>query len=225
MVTNEQRARASEGQSYGRQRDSDDTDDTQEYLHLSACVRTLQDAAKLALSGNGKDEPVFRYARAIKAFEITTGRKLKENELKPAFNVWWSLAKARLPKDCDREECLYLFLDGYEKAKTPLGANVIKTAIERAKNTPPPPEAARYENPKLKKLVHFCRELQRIMGDNPFFLGVRDAAKVMGNTSNEIASSLLHGLVRDGILKIIQKGTPGGRRATRFKYSSKVLKT
>ena len=154
----------------------------------------------------------------MKAFELTIGTRLSLEERKSAFNVWWGLAKPTLPEDTDFDECLLLFLDAYDKARTPLGSNVLETAVKRLKETPPPPEANRFSSAKIKRLVHFCHELQTIAGGNPFFLGARDAARVIGCTP-VVACKYLNGLVREGILELVVKGTAAGRRASRFRYA------
>ena len=57
---------------------------------LAPRVESLQEAAKLALGFKGRStDPVFLFARAIKAFEITVGRRLPQEELGSAFSVWW----------------------------------------------------------------------------------------------------------------------------------------
>ena len=216
----EQRDRESEKQSSRGYRVPDDTHDTDELPPSGACVNTLQKAAQMALADKSNGDPVFKFARAVKAFELTVDARLPEKELPGAFNVWWSLAESTLPPDTDRDECMFLFMDAYDKAKTPLGANVIQNALERVKSSSPPPEANRYESPKLKTLVHLCYELQKLAGDSPFFLSVRDAARAIGLSAKSIhgVSAFMHGLHRDGIIKPVEIGKPGGRRATRYRY-------
>jgi hypothetical protein len=183
-------------------------------------VDTLQKAAQLALADKSNGDPVFRFARAVKAFELWVDKRLPKHELPSAFNIWWSMAQITLPPDTDRDECMFLFMDAYDKAKTPLGSNVIQNALARVAASPPPPEANRYKSPKLKTLVHLCYELQRLAGDCPFFLSVRDAARAVGLSAKSlhVISAYLHGLHRDGVIEPVEIGKPGGRRATRYRY-------
>ena len=224
----EQRDRESENQSCGDTEfqsfrgygDSNDTNDADELPPSGACVGTLQKAAQMALADKSNGDPVFKFARAVKAFELTMDARLPETDLPAAFNIWWSEARSALPPETDRDECMFLFLDAYDKAKTPLGSNVIQNALARVAATPPPPEANTYESPKLKILVHLCYELQRIAGDGAFFLSVRDAARAVGLSAKSLhhASAYMRGLVRDGIIEAVEIGKPGGHRATRYRY-------
>jgi hypothetical protein len=168
----EQRDRDTEKQSFRRDRDSDDTHDTDEAPPSGACVDTLQKAAEMALKDTSNGDPIFTFARAIKSFELYIDSRLPESELQGAFNVWWPRGALVLPPGTDREESLFLFMDAYAKAKTPLGCNIIKNTMNIVKNSPPPPEANRYKSPKLKLLVHLCFALQSAVGDGPFFLRV-----------------------------------------------------
>jgi hypothetical protein len=67
-------------------------------------VGTLQKAAQMALADKSNGDPVFKFARAVKAFELTVDARLQEKELPGAFNVWWSMAESILPPDTDRIE-------------------------------------------------------------------------------------------------------------------------
>lgn len=206
-------------QSYLRAREKNDTNETHEVSRLFTQIETLQDAARIALSDKSNGDPVFKYARAVKAFEMTRDARLSKKELSDAFRVWWDMAQSSLPTGADYDEYRLTFMEAYEKAKTPLGANVIETALARVASSPTPPEASRYDSAKIKRLVHLCRELQTLAGDNPFFLSVRDAARAIDCPRHETAAVFLKGLVRDGILTLVSLGKAGGRQASRFKFN------
>jgi hypothetical protein len=229
-VAKEQRDRESENQSIGEAEiqsfrgygETHETDDTHELPPFGVCVDSLLKAVQIALADKSPGDPVFRYARAVKAFEKHIDKRLPVNELPAAFNIWWSVAKTSLPPETDREECLYLFLDAYDKAKTPLGCNVIDNALSNVNSGTPPPEAGRYESPKLKRLVHLCSELQKLVGDDfPFFLSLRDAARAIGlsNKSLALVSAFMRGLERDQVLTPVERGKSGGKKATRYRYN------
>lgn len=210
------RDKESESQSGGV---TDDTHDTDEVPPLATSVRSLQEAVRVALDMGVGENCLFNFARALKALEVTTNFNLPPDQREQAFVLWWQTAKPLLPADADSDEYRFLFYDAVTQAKTPLGANPLNEAITRADASPLPAEAARYTSAKLKRLVAVCSHLQVLQGDSPFFLGLRDAASILGTKSLPQARAMLAGLARDGLLTVISKGTPGGRRATRFRFN------
>jgi hypothetical protein len=178
----------------------------------------LQEAVQLALKLGVGENCMFNLARAIKAFETTVKRNLPENELPIAFELWWTAAKPLISASVYRDEYWFVFTDAYAKVRSPLGANPLEEAIRRADSTPAPPEAERYASPNIKRLVAVCFHLQELAGDAPFFLAVRDAARICRVRKPEIASAYLAGLVGDDILSVVAKGKQGGTKATRFRY-------
>jgi hypothetical protein len=210
-----QRNREIERQSH---RESHGTDDTKEVPPLAARVKTLQEAVQLSLKDGSSGDRLFTFCRALRAFEITHNRRLPAQELGSAFAAWWNLAKPLLPQDADFDESRLDFLDTFAKTKAPLGANPLQEAIRRADSSPLPQEAARYASPKLRLLVAICYQLQLLQGDSAFFLGFRDAAKILGIKNLFQAGAKLNGLVRDGILIEVAKGSPESRRASRYRF-------
>ena len=208
-----------------RKRDPDDTEGTQELPPLAACVNTLPVAVQLATSQEalaGGADPVFVFARALKAFEVTTGQKLSRPDLDGAFSLWWATAEKILAGGSNRDECRLLLLGGFKKVRAPLGSNPLAEAIRRAAAGPAPAEAARYSSSApLQRLVAVCFHLQHLDGDAPFFLSARDAASILGRAGNaHHGLAMLNGLVDDGLLILACKGTPGGRRASRYRFTS-----
>ena len=63
-----------------------------------------------------------------------------------------------------------------------------------------------------------CYHLQMLQGDQPFFLSVRDAAKIWGKPGERKGSELLAGLVSDGLLEVAERGIPLGKKATRYRF-------
>jgi hypothetical protein len=200
---------------------------------LSASVMTFEDAVQLSMEGNHIQQEefpnwnlrLFVFARAVKAFEVTKGLKLSVKELQSAFNVWFSTVREDLPDD-DYEEYLFTFQDSYDRVRAPLGANVLDIARERMNQTKPPPEASKYQSPKVVRLVHFCYTLQKVVGAGPFFLSARDAMRICGCESPRMGAIFLNGLVRDRILTLETPGTTGPRgRAARYSYNFKEQKS
>jgi hypothetical protein len=195
--------------------------DTNDKPPIATRVTTLQEAVKLSLKDAWTENCLFVFVRLLKAFEATTGNKLKSADQAGAFSLWWNTANSSswLPADADFDEYRLDFEDKFPKVKTPHGANPLAEAIRRADASPAPPQAARYASPKIKRLVAVCYQLRILAGDSPFFLGVRDAARILGTKDRNRANAMLAGLVRDGILIEVEKGIPGGTRATRFRFN------
>jgi hypothetical protein len=196
----------------------DVTDATDEIPLLATRIQSIPEAVQIALEEGVGESCLFMFARALKAYEATTRTRLDAPGLDGAFAQWWNQARPKLPADANFDEYRFLFQDAFARAKSPLGANHFLEALQRAKLQPLPPGAMRYAGSKLGLLVAVCFHLQKLVGDAPFFLSVRDAAKVLESTDLKHASAMLSGLVRDGVLKVVEEGKPGGRRATRFYY-------
>lgn len=200
-----------------RHGDTDDTQETEDVPPLAACVKTLPEAVQLSLIAGLDDKCLFNFARVLKAFEITTNRRLPAAELSAAFAQWWNAAKSLLPSDADFDEWRFDFEATFAKTHAALGANSLQEAIRRADASPLPPQSARYTSPKIMRLVAVRYQLQLLQGKSPFFLGVRDAAKIGGAKGLPQASAWLAGLVRDSVLIEVEKGTR--KRATRFRFN------
>ena len=208
------RNRDTERQRHG---DSDDTEETEDVPALAACVKTLQEAVQLSLVAGLDEKCLFTFARALKAFEITTNRRLPQAELPAVFMLWWSSAKPLLSPDEEFDEWRFDFEDTFAKTKSALGANSLEEAVRRADSNPLPPQAERYTSLKLKRLVAICYHLQLLQGRSPFWLGARAAARILVTKNLLQANARLTGLVRDGLLTVVEKGTR--KRSTRFRFN------
>ena len=196
-------------------------DDTNDKPPIATRITTIQEAVQLALKDSWTENCLFVFARLLKAFEVTTGTKLKPEDQAAAFSVWWQTAQSMswLPADANFDEYRHEFEAIFPKVKTPHGANPLEEAIRQADNNPMPPQAKRYSSPKLQRLVAVCRQLQLLQGNALIFLSVRDAARILGTKNLNWANAMLAGLVHDGILSKVEKGKPGGKLATRFKFN------
>ena len=96
-------------------------------------------------------------------------------------------------------------------------AGRLASDLARALAAEPPEIALQYESPKVRLLVTFCRELQREVGDEPFFLSARGAAGICEVTP-AWAAQWLRGLVEDGVLELVAKGDFGKHKASEFRY-------
>lgn len=177
----------------------------------------MPEAISITLQAPPGEDLLFYYCRALLAFESTTGMSFTKDDLNHFFSVFWKKAKDRFPADADFDEYRLYFLTTFPKVRAPLGSNPLDAAVKRAA-TFQPPAAERYTSLKLKQLVAICYHLQVLSEDSPFFLSVRSVMEFLGLKSTHQASNLLNGLVIDGILEYTEKGTPGGKRAARFRY-------
>ena len=196
--------------------DTDAKDDSARFLQ----VRTIPEAVRLSLTDGITEKTLFKFARAIRAFEMTTDMRIKPSEVSNVFAEWWRTAQAekRLPADASFDEYALLFEDTFARAKVPLGANALATASKRAETAPLPEAAKQFTDPKIQKLVGIGFQLQMLAGSSPFFLSVRDCAKIYGTKRLETASAILNGFVRRGVFQLHKKGSPGGKMASRFWY-------
>ena len=92
--------------------------------------------------------------------------------------------------------------------------------VERAKQNGIPKIAERYQTEHIRQLVSVCRELQREAGKESFFLPVSVVVDLfnLGDGGRMRASRWLNGLVLDGVLELVERGGPQGRRVSRFGY-------
>jgi hypothetical protein len=115
-----------------RNRDIDETQETEDVPPQAACVKTLPEAVKLSLNAGLDDKCLFNFARALKALEITINRRLPAAELSAAFAQWWNAAKPSLPPDANFDEWRFDFEATFAKTHAALGANSLQEAIRRA---------------------------------------------------------------------------------------------
>lgn len=64
-------------------------------------------------------------------------------------------------------------------------------------------------------LVRFCAALQAHAGDEPFFLGARQAGELIGEPFTD-ANRMMQALVLDGVVMVVTKGV--GRKASRYRF-------
>lgn len=200
-----------------RDRETQDTHETQDSARRGR-VFTIQQAVNVSLEDGVVSGSIFKFCRTLKAFEKSTGKSVRL-ELESVFSTWWAKAKPYLMETASFEHSLDQFCETYEKTRVPLGKNSVDEAISLAETTPMPEPARAFSSEAYQKLVSVCFHLQQLSGENPFFLSVRDAMRISRETSRWAASTMLHGLVRRGVLSVIEQGTKDGRRATRYRFN------
>jgi hypothetical protein len=81
----------------------------------------------------------------------------------------------------------------------------------------PPDTAERYHLDGVRTLVALCAELQRLAGDRPFYLGCRDAGRLLG-VPFQRAAKWLRRLVHDGVLVKVSTGTKVSGKSSEYRY-------
>ena len=161
---------------------------------------------------------IFYFARELYSMPEYTDADPKQ--FKTAVREWHKRALPNI-RTKEFEETWIDFIKAWPKIKYKIGdepmARIFETAIQLE---PPKIAMEKYpQNNKLKILVSLCRELQRAAGNNPFFLSVRTAGKLLGVSHMQV-SRWFFLMEADGILKVVVKGgtAESPRNATRFRY-------
>jgi hypothetical protein len=174
-----------------------------------------------------KTLPIIIHTRHRKIFELARElysmpeyTEADPKEFRSVVEQWHKKALPNIETK-EFEETWIDFLKAWPKIKHKIGDEPMAKIFDKAIRLEPPQIAVeKYpDNSNLKLLVSLCRELQRAAGENPFFLDVRTAAKLLNSYPMQI-SRWFFLLETDGILKVISKGkmTRSGGIATRFKY-------
>lgn len=158
---------------------------------------------------------LFDFARELKALPEMAAAPL--NQLRPHVRRWHSLSLPFIATKAWDDSWLE-FCSAWQRVKYPAGQEPILTALERAKAADPPEGAAEFEQPALRLLIALCRELQRIAGDEPFFLDARKAGELLGIDHTK-AWRWLRQLCDAEILLLVSSGSREKRQANRYQYA------
>ena len=140
---------------------------------------------------------------------------------KQFYSVVKEWHKGALPNIGTREfeETWIDFLQAWPKIRWRKETKPMSEIFEKTKTTTVPEFALRYDNPKLRLLVVWCKILQERAGNSSFFLSARTAGKYLDIDLMK-ANRWLFLLEQDRILEVVEKGklTRAGGIATRFRY-------
>lgn len=184
--------------------------------NLSAVRLVGEDEIETAISATlpktfGKrNQQVFQLARALRG--ISAFADAQPKTLRAIVQKWHSRA---LPHISTKpfEETWIDFLYGWPRVQIPMRLNLLEDTMKTAIENPVPD--LKYEQPALRNLVGLCRELQAIMGDQPFWLSTRTAGRLLGQRPMTVWRWLFL-LEQDGWIKTETRGNTS--RATRFRY-------
>jgi hypothetical protein len=171
-----------------------------------------------------RHDQVFKLARLLRAKPELAA--LPVHTYRPVVDRWYDLTVKALGQDnivATADDNWWDFSEGWDKVKYPGEEGLMVMLLERAKRSLPK-VAGEYRSPEVQLLVGLCRELQREAGDGPFFLATSTAARVLGLTDRngkpdrKRAWRWLQGLVRDGVLQLVDRGDPDKRIAASYRY-------
>jgi len=181
-------------------------------------------ANSLACRESGKGHRAqFELARYIRCFEMKTGRKLNNDELRAVHRHWFS-ASTTLPQEATEPEAFGELINRLRKVRIIPGTtgDRLQLAKERARTLPLPeipgfPDAP----PAMRKIAALHRELQRGGGDAPHFLTAEDACAFAGLKHKIQANRIQWQLADDrfGVLRCVKRGDPHkGGKSTLWLY-------
>jgi hypothetical protein len=159
-----------------------------------------------------RNRQIFEFARSLKAIPGLHDAPAKS--LKPYVEEWHRRAKPVITTQ-PFEETWIDFIKGWKSVKFPKGQNPLDGILAVARESEVPEVALQYEQPNVRLVVSICRELQRRVGTEPFFLSCRKLGSMV-NVDHTTASRWLYLLVQDGILRLVKTGN--SYKAHRYRY-------
>jgi hypothetical protein len=207
---------------------TEDTEETEVTEELKSCsgvgrppihslINCIEDALRVSMPHKKHENNacLFKLARAIKALEVK-GEKFDSPKFESVFDAWFSQAKEFLRDGRSREDYYLEFMYACEKAKFPLGGVRVPEAWARATSQPLPREAMNWDNPKLRLLIAFLKQLQEMAGPEPFYITLRDCAAFLQQESHTTVFKWMAALTRLGYIKVAKPGNE--HQATRYFY-------
>ncbi|OHB54868.1 MAG: hypothetical protein A2Y12_05505 [Planctomycetes bacterium GWF2_42_9] len=176
--------------------------------------------ARTLPTGNGmRNRRVFDFVRAIKSLpQYSNADPL---ELRPLVEQWHKSALSKIQTK-DFEESWIDFLKGWERVRYLEGEEPLAVIFKQVQSEPLPEMAVKLypSNPKIQILVAVCMELQRLSGEEPFYLATRPAGKYLEVSAMQ-ASRYLFLLCMEKVLIEVKKGA--GSKASRYRYIAKEV--
>lgn len=170
--------------------------------------------ASLPTGPGRRNRLVFELARGLKALPALADAD--PNDLRPFVRQWHALALPVIRTE-PFDETWIDFLRAWPRVKYPKGTEPMALILARAMETELPPAAEAYGLDGIRTLVALCRELQRAAGEGPFYLSTRTAGRLL-QVDHSTAWRWLFLLENDGVLSVVQRGSQGTRKATRYRY-------
>lgn len=160
-----------------------------------------------------RNRRLLLFCRALKS--IPSLAKADVLTLQPYVSEWYRRGKPCMSGEHDEDDNFADFCYAWARVKFQIGDGPFATALKRLGTTPLPAIADRFTSPSTKRLIHFCRELQRASGHAPFHLSCRIAGEVIG-LEHMAAWRRLGILVSCRIIERVEPGTKA--KAARYRY-------
>lgn len=170
--------------------------------------------ATLPLEQGQRNHQVFEFARWLKAIPTLVGADF--DQLRPIVREWHDRAKPRIRTQAF-EETWADFIHAWKKAKYPKGTEPMAKIVAAAFASEVPECVKHYESEEMKSLASLCRELQRIAGSSPFYLGTNAIAEYF-KVNRSTASRWLAVLTVDRVIELVAKGSLAKKRVSEFRY-------
>jgi len=180
-------------------------------------INCIEDTLRVSIPNKKRENNalLFKLARAIKTLEVK-GENFDLPQLESIFDEWYKRSREFLRDGQTREEYFVEFMNACERAKFPLGGAKVAEAWAKAESQPPPSEAMKFENPKIRLLIAFLKELQVMAGTQPFFITLRDCAALLHQESHSTVDKWIGALRKLGYIKVAKPGNE--RHASRYFY-------
>lgn len=173
------------------------------------------------------DRCLWAMAGRMKTVEKRIQRPATITERTIVFKAWWPLSKPHVDPDMDSVAYLAKWLGDCDRRKFADDETALTAAWGAAQSEPLPPEATtEHDMPisqKMQQLVALCYQLQLNHGNAPFFLGSRDAGRLLETAHRTVAYWLEILANEDGpfrILKKVRAGSHNARRTNEYLYLS-----
>jgi putative DNA primase/helicase len=216
------RTHAPQDQEHGGVTDLPLTDDEQ---FVRECIE------KTVPTESGKrHDGVFRFARMLKGRESIAARPLIS--LRPYVYQWYETLVKTIGRDsisADADENWFDFSEGWDKVQYAGEFFDLQQVLDQARQEDPPKAASFYKSEEVRLVISLCRQLQRKVGDHPFFLSTSNLACLFNwiiqdrEPDCKKAWRIMDGLARDGVLEITERGDAKRRRAHRYRYLGDVF--
>ncbi len=209
------------------------TQGTQVTQDVESCVTVFNVARFVPTARHQTDRLLFGMARHMKTWEKREGRESTVAEKTGVFKAWWPLARGHTDPEMDFHAYHAKWLRGCKAVNYGDDDSPLAAAWRFAQAQPLPAEATAERggmpmSPKMQRLVALCYQLQKLQGTEPFCLGSRDAAPLLGaahTTVFYLLDSLANEVDPSHILKKVSVGSQAARRTNEYLYLPLVRAT